>query len=282
MRVSLAAVCLLVSSVLDAQEVKVRLCDGRGFQGKFESDGNGKCRILSENGSCEFEETDIVSLEIVPPPRKRPAMASDRSQALRLLEAAKAVGATMSKVPVSFFCKEMRKYFPLAVGDFWVYKVGESEVLQRMEITEILRGEENLRVYYILEDIYKNYRTSKVGQLVAGPDAVYLASEFGMNGRKSFPFLRFPAIVCVSCVVSLDSQKVLREVRSLTATVATPAGSFPGCLEVSLVTSVFRLTEETRIVSRRYYAPNVGLVKLEFDDPSYRKLNLELVDYGPK
>lgn len=277
-----AAVCLLCPIGLDAQDVKVRLCDGRELQGKFKSDGNGKCHVLGEGVSYEFEETDIVSLQILMPAQKISVPGVDRTAVRRMMEAAKAVGTASSLHPVSFLRRELRKYCPLTVGRYWVYKVGEDEALQRIEVIETLRGGDALRIYYTVEDVYKNYRSSKVCQLVAEPDAVYLPSGAAKNGHDRFPLLRIPLKVGDNWETTYNSQRLVREVRSVTATVATPGGTFEDCLEVSLTTSVFRLTEETRIVSRRFYAPGVGLVKLEFDEPGYRKMNLDLVEHGVK
>ena len=307
MRFVLALFCLLPPALL-AQEVKVRLWDGRSLQGRFEKAGEGKCRILAGDVSHDFEEGDIVSLEVVPSLDGYPAFPANRGDPGRLTVAARVVGAIKverrsaivrigralsrgvghgvparsAKKDAPPLCKNLKEFYPLALGDYWVYKVGESDVLQRMEITEVLPENGEVRVYYTLEVIYKNYRSSKVGQLVAEGDSVFPAAGLGGIGRKAFPLLRFPAKVGDTWEAAFDSQKVIREVCSVTATVATPAGSFSGCMEIMLTTITGRGGEETRVVSRRFYAPRVGMVKLEFDDLTYRKLNLELVEYGSK
>jgi hypothetical protein len=49
---------------------------------------------------------------------------------------------------------------------------------------------------------------------------------------------------------------------------------------VDFTSSIDRDGGPVSLTSRSVYAPGVGLVKLEFLVPEFRKFNLELVDFG--
>jgi hypothetical protein len=70
-----------------------------------------------------------------------------------------------------------------------------------------------------------------------------------------------------------------RTVVSTHASVTVPAGIFKDCLEIEFSTKYAVDTEPMTFTSRMFYAPDTGLVKLDYEDPKYNGQSLELAEY---
>ena len=75
----------------------------------------------------------------------------------------------------------------------------------------------------------------------------------------------------------------VRTYKSVSETVTTPAGKFDKCLLLEFTSTLYSINSESKplvITSRSYYAPGVGLVKLEMLEGDYSKYSMELMEYG--
>ncbi len=177
---------------------------------------------------------------------------------------------------------ELTRYYPVAVGTFWEYKTGEKlgdkEIVQRLRIID-LRPEDGIhRVHFSLENVYGNYAAGRNYHVILSPTEV--APPTSGDSPSSFPMLKAPIRAGMSWEWSGPNGKFVRQIASVSDTVETPAGSFRDCVVVVYTSTTMKDGQEVRLVSRAYYAPGVGLVRLVYDNPTYRKFNLELLKRG--
>src|SRR5512138_516013 len=136
-------------------------------------------------------------------------------------------------------------FFPLAVGNEWVYR-DESPSLpaDRRGATRTVR---------ILERTQDGYfRDNERGELRADPDCLH-------DRARRLLCAPFEPGRTWSSVVSVSSTERY-EIASAGETVATPAGSFAGCVKVRAHN---RASASTDHVLEITYAPGVGPVRLE-------------------
>lgn len=174
---------------------------------------------------------------------------------------------------------QMRKYFPLKPGRFLVYRRADGEIKERIRTDSVAREGGVTRVYYTLEEIYRDYSAKKAYLLEIEKDAVLLAA-----GSEREPLLKFPARAGDSWSWQSRGREFRRSVKSVgeTATLgrAPEERSFPDCLVVEFTSTVERDGAPVQITSRSTYAAGVGLVRLEYLDPEFRKFSLELIEQG--
>lgn len=176
--------------------------------------------------------------------------------------------------------EELAKYFPVEVGRWWKYRVGTGgDLHQRVKVEAVRADDEGLRVYYTLENIFKNYTSTKSYQLLITSDAISMFSGFG-DAQPSFPLLRLPLREGETWEWQSGAQRFVRQISSASRSVTTDKGTFENALEVTFTSTLTQEGKETRIVSRSSYAPGVGLVRLSFEHPDYQKYDLTLVDEG--
>ncbi len=174
---------------------------------------------------------------------------------------------------------QMRKYFPLRPGRWLLYRRAEGDIHERMKTGAIVREGDVLRVYSTLEEIFRDYSTSKVYLVEIEKDAVVMPT-----GAEREPLLKFPLRPGESWSWTSRGRGFRRSVRSIGEPVEVGQGAsrrvFADCLVVEFTSTVDRDGVPMAITSRSTYAPSVGLVKLEFLEPEHRKYSLELVDQG--
>lgn len=174
---------------------------------------------------------------------------------------------------------QMRKYFPLRPGRWLLYRRADGEIHERMRTDTIVREGDVLKVYCTLQEIFRDYSTSKVYLVEIEKDAVMMPA-----GTEREPLLKFPLRPGDSWAWTARGRAFRRTVRSIGDAVETGQGSskrtFSDCLVVEFTSTVERDGVPMAITSRGTYAPSVGLVKLEFLEPEHRKYSLELVDQG--
>jgi len=104
------------------------------------------------------------------------------------------------------------------------------------------------------------------------------------TGGEREPLLRFPVRPGDAWSWTSRGREFRRVVKSIGETVRTGDGptekNWTDCLIVDFTSALDRDGSPITLTSRSTYAPGVGLVKLEFLDPEFRKFNLELVDFG--
>jgi len=136
-------------------------------------------------------------------------------------------------------------YFPLAVGNEWVYR-DESPALppERRGATRIVRILERTSDGY--------YRDSERGELRADRDCLHDRSRRLLCGPIA-PGTSWSSVVSVSSTERY-------EIAAVGETVSTPAGRFDGCVRVRAHNRAERGTDHVLEIT---YAPRVGPVKIE-------------------
>ena len=174
---------------------------------------------------------------------------------------------------------QMRKYFPVKPGRFLVYRRADGEFKERIRTDSVVRDGAVTRVTYALHEIYRDYSTKKAYVLEIEKDAVLLAA-----GSEREPLLKFPARAGDTWSWQSRGREFRRTVKSVGETATLGRGederTYADCLVVEFTSTVDRDGAPVSITSRSAYAPGVGLVKLEFVDPEFRRFNLELLDHG--
>src|SRR6266545_5160037 len=136
-------------------------------------------------------------------------------------------------------------YFPLSVGNEWVYR-DESPALPSDR-----RGtQRTVRILERTNDGY--YRDSERGELRADPDCLHDRSRRLLCG----PLIRGTTWTSVVSVSSTERY----EIAAVGETVETPAGKFDGCVRVRAHN---RAAPGTDHVLEITYAPGVGPVRIE-------------------
>ncbi len=137
------------------------------------------------------------------------------------------------------------RYFPLAVGNEWVYR-DESPALppDRKGTTRTVRILERTKDGY--------YRDSERGELRADPDCLHDRSRRLLCAPIA-PGKSWASVVSVSSTERY-------EIAGVNEAVATPAGRFDGCVRVRAHNRAARTTDHVLEIT---YAPGVGPVKIE-------------------
>lgn len=173
---------------------------------------------------------------------------------------------------------QLASYYPVKIGRTMVYRRGDGEFTERLRTDAVQRDGELLRVYHTVQEVYREFATTKAYLVEIEKDCVYLPT----TGEEREPLLRFPAQTGDSWSWQLRRRDYKRTVKSLgeSVTVGREASArvYPDCLVVEFASSIERDGVPVTLTSRSMYAPGVGLVKLEFLNPEYRKFNLELAE----
>jgi hypothetical protein len=135
-------------------------------------------------------------------------------------------------------------YFPLAVGNTWVYR-DESPALPPAE-----RGTRTVRILERTADGY--YRDNERGELRADRDCLHDRSRRLLCGPIA-PGTSWSSVVSVSSTERY-------EIAAVGETVSTPAGRFDGCVRVRAHNRAPRGTDHVLEIT---YAPGVGPVRIE-------------------
>lgn len=207
----------------------------------------------------------------------RTARAEHRAWASEALR--KQAGLAPSDVRPPDIAAQMRKYFPVRPGRFVLYRRADGEIQERIRTDAVAREGEVLKVYCTLQEIYRDHSTSKVYAVEVERDAVMLPT-----GGDREPLLRFPLRPGDAWTWTSRGREFRRVVKSMGETVRTGDGAternWTDCLIVDFTSTLERDGTPVTLTSRSTYAPNVGLVKLEFLDPEFKRFGLELVAHG--
>lgn len=207
----------------------------------------------------------------------RTARAEHRQWASEALQ--RAVGAQPGEVRAPDVAAQMRKYFPVRPGRFLLYRRADGEIQERIRVDSVARQGDVLRVYYQLRQIYRDHKDEKTYTVEVERDAVMLPT-----GGEREPLLRFPLRPGDAWSWTSRGREFRRVVKSIGDTVRTGDGpgekNWTDCLVVDFTSVLERDGSPVSLTSRSTYAPNVGLVKLEFLDPEFKRFGLELVNHG--
>ena len=142
-------------------------------------------------------------------------------------------------------------YFPLAVGNRWVYESSEgTEAEPALEAWEVTRQEGNAFVVQVQQPFVT----------VGGLDEQFVATSEGVQRRLPGAatsesqlqlILKLPPAVSASWE-GVDGHYAITAVD---ATVTVPAGTFTHCVEVT------RFRKETKVTEMITYAPGVGIIQ---------------------
>lgn len=174
----------------------------------------------------------------------------------------------------------LAKLFPLNVGRSWTYrrlssssemaepKVWKNEVLSEQDGRFIVSEKNIESVYgYDKQGIFKEIgsgKTKRIEYLLRGP--IRKGNQWSSKTRANVD----------------GASRVDRQVYTITVTnmrVDVPAGSFENCVELT-VTELLEGNQEMPVVSRVYFAPDVGMIKFFFTLPIVNtELGFELVQY---
>lgn len=175
---------------------------------------------------------------------------------------------------------QLTSYFPVRAGRFLVYRRGDGEFSERLRTDSVVREGELLRVYNTVKETYREFATTKAYLVEIEKDTIYLPT----TTAEREPLLKFPVSAGDSWSWTSRGREFRRTVKSLTDSVSVGREGdtrvFNDCLVVDFTSTVDRDGTPVSLTSRSIYAPGVGLVKLEFLDPEFRRFNLELVDLG--
>jgi hypothetical protein len=174
---------------------------------------------------------------------------------------------------------QMRKYFPVKPGRFLVYRRADGEIKERIRTDSVNRDGGIARVYYTLEEIYRDYSSRKAYFLELEKDAVMLSA-----GSEREPLLKFPIRAGDSWTWQSRGRDFRRTVISTSETVTLGRGgderAYSDCLVVEFTSTIDRDGAPVQIKSRSTYAPGVGLVQLDYPEGEFRKFSLELIEQG--
>lgn len=183
--------------------------------------------------------------------------------------------ASTTDKPVS---AQLAQYYPVKIGRTLIYRRGDGELSERLRTDAVTRDGDVLRVYHTVQENYREFATTKAYLVEIEKDSVYQPT----TGEEREPLLRFPAQTGDSWTWQSRRREFKRVVKSLGEAVTVgregSLRTYPDCLVVEFTSTVDRDGVPVTMTSRSMYAPGVGLVKLEFLDPEFRKFNLELVE----
>ncbi len=147
----------------------------------------------------------------------------------------------------------VENYFPLAIGNRWVYESGEhSGASSVVESWEVMRQEQNA---FVLQITLDNDNLSSVEEFfVPTPTGIghltHPPHSQGTEDGEPLFVLRAPLTVGATW----DNEDGRYEVTAVQKTVTVPAGTFQNCVEVTHHSKSGRVTIVT------LYAPGVGVV----------------------
>jgi tetratricopeptide (TPR) repeat protein len=175
---------------------------------------------------------------------------------------------------------QLALYFPVKAGRFLVYRRGDGEFTERIRTDAVVRDGEILRIYNTVKEMFRDYATSKAYLVEIDKDTVFLPT----TSAEREPLLKFPVQAGDSWTWTSRQREFKRTVKSLSESVAVgregDSRVYNDCMVIDFTSTVDRDGAPVSLTSRSTYAPGIGLVKLEFLDPEFRKFNLELVDFG--
>lgn len=142
-------------------------------------------------------------------------------------------------------------YFPLAVGNRWVYESSEGKKeAPTLETWEVIRREGSAFVVATQQPFMPTGALEDMFELVAQG---VQRRELGSTNAEAYLFLQLPPVAGVSWQ-NADGRYAIT---SLGETITVPAGTFTNCVEVT------RWREKTNVTVISTYAPGVGMIRRE-------------------
>jgi len=156
------------------------------------------------------------------------------------------------------------------------YALADGETRERVSVDSVRMDGDVVHVYHTLTKMTKIASNKEVFQVDIQADSVSRRM-----GEQAEPLLKFPIKLGESWTIRLSrNQEFTRRIKSVSETVTVPAGTFRDCLVVEYESVTTGDTGNIRYRSTSYYAPDVGLVKLEHEQPEYHRYGLELISVG--
>ena len=144
-------------------------------------------------------------------------------------------------------------YFPLAVGNSWVYRVTEGRIpdVQVVEVsgTAALDGRDYFRVKFFGRDVY--LRTAADGTLY----------EYDANAKREKVWIAFGAETGQTFATEIDNCTKSGKMEGKAVKYSGPAGNFTNALQISFAQSC-----SDAGIQRETYLPYVGLVEHVVDN----------------
>lgn len=207
----------------------------------------------------------------------RTARAEHRTWATDALR--KVAGAAPGEARAPDVAAQMRKYYPVRPGRFLLYRRADGEIQERIRTDSVTRDGETLRVFYTLTQSFRDHKDEKTYEVRVERDVVLLPT----SGERE-PLLRFPLRPGDAWTWSSRGREFRRVVKSIGETVRTGDGpterNWTDCLIVDFTSVIEKDGAPIALTSRSTYAPNMGLIKLEFLDPEFKRFGLELIAHG--
>ena len=169
----------------------------------------------------------------------------------------------------------VEKYHPVAAGDRRVYaRAGDNA---RIVVRTISVEDEDgvARARSSLEEADSVFAQPQYIDTLIADDEVFRMVEGTREVMLKFPMKKGDTWSWASA-----NMVFTRTVVSVHASVTVPAAIFKDCLEIEFSTKLTVNDEPMTFTSRSFYAPDVGLVKLAYDDPNWKGQSLELVEYS--
>lgn len=142
-------------------------------------------------------------------------------------------------------------YFPLAVGNRWVYESSEGKKeAPALETWEVIRREGSAFVVATQQPFMPTGALEDMFELVVQG---VQRRELGSTNTEAYLFLQLPPVAGVSWQ-NADGRYTIT---SMGETVTVPAGTFTNCVEVT------RWREKTNVTVISTYAPEVGMIRRE-------------------
>jgi tetratricopeptide (TPR) repeat protein len=159
--------------------------------------------------------------------------------------------------------KQMREFYPLVPGSVYTYRVSTDNRFQ--EIRVLGMEKDDALATYDMERT--SLRKDDAGNVLFSTSEEYALIHDGSrlyttrNGRET-TFLRFPLDMGTEAWTWKEGATTFkREVIAIDETVETPAGTFERVRKVKFTSSM----GNTEVVSHSYYAPGVGLIKIDYE-----------------
>ncbi len=173
---------------------------------------------------------------------------------------------------------QLARYFPARPGQFVLYQRTGEDAREKIRIDALVREGETVRVFFTREEIYRNASTPESYTWEVEKETVYLPT----GGGEREPILKLPLRAGESWSWTRFGQAFRRTVKAAGETVVVGTGDrlrrFEDCVVVEF-TSTPERGGPVR-TSRSTYAPDVGLIRLEYVEAGSRKYSLEYVDHG--
>ncbi|MBI3268443.1 MAG: tetratricopeptide repeat protein [Planctomycetes bacterium] len=170
--------------------------------------------------------------------------------------------------------RQMRRYYPLGVGNEWVYAQGAAEVRHRVCTRTYANQQETFEV--VEEKLVAGATRCRKLRVVADAKGVTAGDE-----PRSVPLFRFPIVVGASWESHEGSFVHRFTYVSTGETVVTRSGRYSNCLKVEekVILDGKGPGGDATSTSYHYYAPGVGLVRREAVGDEKHELELDLLTF---